>query len=142
MFKKQEYLYNKMEELRRLAVNEEASRRLTEQQGVEYTVLELTDRSVISDTQVHEIGHELLGYVDSHPDTNICLGFSGVEFFSSAGLGRAIAADNKLKYSSRRGLRMMGMRPELFEVLRLTKLDQLFDIDEQTRQAYLDYKSR
>ena len=57
----------------------------------------------------------------------ILLDFDGVEFLSSAALGKLITLDRKVKTHKGR-LKMCGFRSEVQNVLAVTKLDKVFDI--------------
>jgi anti-sigma B factor antagonist len=55
------------------------------------------------------------------------LNVSNVEFLSSAALGKLITLDRKVKAAKGR-LKMSNIRPEIFEVFQITKLNKVFDI--------------
>ena len=64
----------------------------------------------------------------------ILLDFAGVEFLSSAALGKLITFDRKVKTSKGR-LKMCGVAPGILEVFQVTKLNKVFDIRPDAAEA-------
>ena len=62
------------------------------------------------------------------------LNFTGVEFLSSAALGKLITLDRKVKAAKGR-MKMSNIRPEIFEVFQITKLNKVFDIRTDESEA-------
>ena len=62
------------------------------------------------------------------------LNFSNVEFLSSAALGKLITLDKKVKANAGR-LKLSNIRPEIYEVFAITKLNKLFDIKDDEADA-------
>jgi anti-sigma B factor antagonist len=65
---------------------------------------------------------------------DILLNFTNVEFLSSAALGKLITLDRKVKASKGR-MKMCNIRPEIFEVFQITKLNKVFDIRKDETEA-------
>ena len=65
---------------------------------------------------------------------NLLLNFSSVEFLSSAALGKLITLDKKVKANGGR-LKLSNIRPEIYEVFAITKLNKLFDIKDDEADA-------
>ncbi len=57
----------------------------------------------------------------------LLLNFSDVDFLSSAALGKLITLDKKMKAHGG-ALKLCNIRPEIFEVFSITRLNRLFDI--------------
>jgi anti-sigma B factor antagonist len=64
----------------------------------------------------------------------LLLNFSSVEFLSSAALGKLITLDKRVKAHGGL-LKLSNIRPEIFEVFAITKLNRLFDIKEDEADA-------
>ena len=62
------------------------------------------------------------------------LNFDGVEFLSSAALGKLITLDRKVK-SHKGRLRMSNIRREIYDVFLVTKLNKVFDIHDGEAEA-------
>ena len=118
-------------------VNEEQSR----QKGVGYTVLKLEDPRIYLEIQIEELGVELLNYVDEHAQTNVCIDFDRVNFCSTAFLGKLIIVDRKLQKNGRNHLGLQNLCPEVYQTFAITRLDNLFDIDNESRNSYKTYKT-
>ena len=81
-----------------------------------------------------EMGQELFGLVENDGRKNLVLNFESVEFLSSAALGKLITLDRKVKAAKGR-LKMCNIRPEIFEVFQITKLNKVFDIRKDEADA-------
>ena len=65
------------------------------------------------------------------------LDFSNIKQFSSAELGGLITWDKKSKAVGKRII-LVGLRPNLIELLVTTKLDKLFEIYDNPKDAFGD----
>ena len=82
------------------------------------------------------ISTQLFGLVDEDGRKKIILDFSNVEYLSSAALGKLITLDKKVKKAKGK-LKLCSIRPDIYEVFAITRLNQLFDIAE-TQEAALE----
>ena len=64
----------------------------------------------------------------------LVLNFSSVDFLSSAALGKLITLDKKMKAKSGK-LKLCNIRPEIYEVFAITRLNRLFDIKDEEADA-------
>ena len=80
------------------------------------------------------VGPTLLKDVTCVPLLSELLNFSNVEFLSSAALGKLITLDKKVKANGGR-LKLSNIRPEIYEVFAITKLNKLFDIKDEEADA-------
>ncbi len=64
----------------------------------------------------------------SMPGTRFVVDFSDVQDFSSAGLARLVSL-KKQAMIMRRGLVFRHLRPEVLDVFRITRFDQVFEIE-------------
>jgi anti-sigma B factor antagonist len=98
------------------------------------TVVHFRDRKIVEDLNIQELGQELLQLVETEKRQNLVVNFSSVDFLSSAALGKLITLHNRIK--ARGGtLRLCSIRPEIYEVFVITKLNRLFDIREDEADA-------
>jgi anti-sigma B factor antagonist len=79
------------------------------------------------------MGRELFGLVDQNR-IQILLNFMNVEFLSSAALGKLITLDKKIK-TAKGQLKLSNIRPEIYEVFAITRLNKLFDIHDDEADA-------
>ncbi len=98
------------------------------------TVIRFRDRKLIEDIRIQELGQELFGLVDGQQRDKLLLNFSQVEFLSSSALGKLITLDKKMKANGG-AMKLSNIRPEIFEVFNITRLDRLFDIRDDEADA-------
>jgi len=102
------------------------------------TVVRFRDRKIIEDINIQEIGQELTRLVEVDNHSKLLLNFASVEFLSSAALGKLITLDKKLKAHSGT-LKLSNIRPEIYEVFAITKLNRLFDIKNDETEALVAF---
>lgn len=106
--------------------------RVTDYNGV--TVVHFADRKILEELSISEIGEELNSLAEAGDSVRLLLCFENVEHLSSAALGMLITL--KRRVDERRGkLRLSDIRPQIFEVFKITQLNKLFDIHETTTKA-------
>jgi anti-sigma B factor antagonist len=98
------------------------------------TVVKFLDKKILDEANIQELGLELFSLIEHDNRKSILLNFSDVEFLSSAALGKLITLDRKVKASKGR-LKMSNIRPEIFEVFQITKLNKVFDIRNDEAEA-------
>jgi len=91
------------------------------------TIIKFVDKKILDEAGILELGSELFGLVEVENRKKILLSFTGVEFLSSAALGKLITLDRKVK-SHKGRMKMSDIRPEILDVFQITKLDKVFDI--------------
>jgi len=91
------------------------------------SVVRFVDRKIVDEAQVQELATDLFHLVEHDNRRALLLNFSGVEFVSSAALGKLITLDRKVKAAKGR-MKMSDVRPEIMEVFEITKLNRVFDI--------------
>ena len=98
------------------------------------TVVRLTDRKVVDEANIQELGKELFNLVEEDNRKNLLLNFSAVGFLSSSALGKLITLDKKVKAHGGK-LKLSNIRPEIYEVFAITKLNKLFEIKDDEAEA-------
>jgi anti-sigma B factor antagonist len=109
-------------------------RRLDLSEVGEVTVVRFRDHKIIEDLAIQELGQELFQLVEVDRRRRLLLNFSSVDFLSSAALGKLITLDRKVKAHGGT-LKLSNIRPEIYDVFNITKLDRLFDIKEDEADA-------
>ena len=99
----------------------------------EVSVVQFKDRKILDESNIQEMGRELFGLVDQNR-IRVLLNFMNVEFLSSAALGKLITLDKKIK-TAKGQLKLSNIRPEIYEVFAITRLNKLFDIHEDESDA-------
>lgn len=124
--------------LRRITIEDAVE----DSQGNGVRFITFNDRCIIDDNPIQEIGNELLScFIPNNPNYNptarFCIDFKGVDFVSSALIkGKFPNINQKQKALYQRALGIVNLRPEIYEVLAITRLDGLFEIKD-TREDYL-----
>lgn len=111
-------------------------RRLETTEVGDVTVVRFVDRKILDESNIQQLGNELFRLVEEEKKSKLLLNFSNVEFLSSGALGKLITLDKKVKAHDG-VLKLSNIRPEIYEVFAITKLNKLFDIkdDEATALA-------
>jgi len=90
-------------------------------------VVEFTSNKILDEANIHQIGQALTTLIDERPNPKILLDFSSVDHLSSAALGMLLNANKRVK--ERNGqLRLTNIKPQIYEVFVITKLNKLFRI--------------
>lgn len=97
-------------------------------------MVKVLDRKIIDAANIQELGDELFSLVEKESQKNLILNFAQVEFLSSAALNKLIILDKKVKASGGK-MRLCNLKPEIYEVFAITRLNQLFDIKNTEQEA-------
>jgi anti-sigma B factor antagonist len=100
----------------------------------EVALVRFLDRKIIDAANIQELGDELFALVEKEKKQNLILNFNSVEFLSSAALNKLIMLDKKVK-AAKGKMRLCNLRPEIYEVFVITRLNQLFDIKPNENDA-------
>ena len=96
------------------------------------TVVSFVDTKIVTEENIQEVGDQLYSLVEDDGFKQLLLNFGNVQYLSSAALGKLI--NLKRKAGAVKGkLKLCCIHPDLLEVFRITRLDQVFEIysDEQ-----------
>lgn len=115
-----------------------AHRRLEVSEVGDVTVVRFVDRKILDEASIQELGRELFQLVEEEKRSKLLLNFSKVDFLSSAALGKLITLDKKVKAHAGR-LKFSNIRPEIYEVFAITKLNKLFDIKNDEADALASF---
>ncbi len=102
------------------------------------TVVRFVDRKILDEANIQELGVELFALVEEDNRKSLVLNFSSVEFLSSAALGKLITLEKKVKAHGGK-LRLCTIRPEIYEVFAITKLNKLFTIKNDEQDALASF---
>ncbi|RIK76874.1 MAG: anti-sigma factor antagonist [Planctomycetota bacterium] len=110
------------------------NRRLNVSEVGDVTVVRFVDRRILDEANIQEMGQELFQLVEEQGKKQILLNFAGVEFLSSAALGKLITLDKRVKSHSGK-LILSNIRPEIYEVFKITRLNTTLDIKDDEADA-------
>lgn len=111
-----------------------AHRRLEVAEVGDVTVVRFVDRKILDDANIQEMGTELFQLIDEAKREKLLLNFSNVDFLSSGALGKLITLDKKVKAHAGK-LKLCNIRPEIYEVFQITRLNKLFEIHDEEAGA-------
>ncbi len=97
------------------------------------TVVSFVDTKIVSEENIQEVGDQLYSLVEDEGHSRLLLNFGNIQYLSSAALGKLIQL--KRKVGAVKGtLKLCCIHPDLLEVFKITRLDQVFPIykDEQS----------
>ncbi len=114
-------------------------RRLDVKEVGDVTIVRFRDHKIVEDINIQELGQEMFQLVEKDHRGKLLLNFSAVEFLSSAALGKLITLDKKVKAHGGI-LKLSNIRPEIYEVFAITKLNRLFDIKEEEADALATFR--
>lgn len=98
------------------------------------TVVRFNDHKITEEINIQELGQELVQLVEVEKRKKILLNFSAVDFLSSAALGKLITVEKKVRANAG-VLKLSNIRPDIYEVFKITKLNRLFDIKNDEADA-------
>ncbi|MCA9089793.1 MAG: STAS domain-containing protein [Planctomycetaceae bacterium] len=109
-------------------------RKLDIEQIGDVTVARFVDKKILDENNIQIIGNQLFGLIEEDGRKKIVLDFTNVEYLSSAALGKLITLDKKVKTAAGK-LRLCSIRPDIYEVFAITRLNKLFDIRDDQEAA-------
>jgi anti-sigma B factor antagonist len=98
------------------------------------TVVSFVDTKIVTEENIQEVGDQLYSLVEKEGHKQLLLNFGNVQYLSSAALGKLI--NLKKKVGAVKGkLKLCCIHPDLLEVFRITRLDQVFEIYDEEQEA-------
>lgn len=102
------------------------------------TVVSFVDTKIVTEENIAEVGDQLYALVEDDGLSKLLLNFGNVQYLSSAALGKLI--NLKKKVGAVKGkLKLCCIHPDLLEVFRITRLDQVFEIYPEEAVALAKY---
>lgn len=97
------------------------------------------DRRILDEVNIQQLGMELTSLIEKEKRQKVLLNFSNVEFMSSAALGKLVSLDKTVRKAGG-ALKLCNIRPEIYEVFKITNLNQVFQIHDSEEQAIKAFK--
>jgi anti-sigma B factor antagonist len=98
------------------------------------TIVELTDRKILDELSISQIGERLQGMVAKAPDPKFILDFANVGHMSSSALGMLITLHKRIR-EKKGQLCLSGIQPPIYEVFVITRLNEIFEIRPSKEEA-------
>jgi anti-sigma B factor antagonist len=114
----------------------EQSPRLKVSNEAGVTVIQLTDRKILDEVSISQIGEQMAALVAQPGGSKFVVDFSSVSHMSSSALGMLITLNKRVR--EREGeLRLCNIQPAIHEVFVITRLNEIFQIC-RTKQEAMD----
>ena len=101
-------------------------------------IVEFTNSKILDEANIKEIGDTLNVLIDENEQPRLLLDFSNVDHLSSAALGMLINVNNRVKQRNGQ-LRLAAIKPQIYEVFVITKLNKLFRIYPTRTEAAVSF---
>ena len=105
----------------------DATQRVNVTDHKDVKVVDFVENKILDEANIAEIGQQLTALVESKDRQKILPDFDNVDHLSSAALGMLINVNNRVKQRNGQ-LRLANIKPQIFEVFVITKLNKLFKI--------------
>ena len=105
----------------------------------EVAIVTIEQARLLDDANLRDLQKEVGDLVADTSAKNVVLDFRRVDFVSSAGLGMLIRVKKRCTERSME-LRLCGVAPTVEEAIRITGLDQLFQISPDSAQAIASFQ--
>ena len=106
--------------------------------NVEYVenavIISFTDEKILEERDIKVLQDSIMSVVEQAERVNMILDFCNVQFLSSAALGLLIRISKKI-YERDGQLRLCNIKPKIYEIFKITRLNQIFDIYEDRKGA-------
>lgn len=106
--------------------------------SVEYaenaTIVTPTDEKILEERDIRALQESIMSVIEQGGHINIILDFCNVQFLSSAVLGLLIRVSKKI-YEQGGQLRLCNINAKIYEIFKITRLNQIFDIYEDRKGA-------
>lgn len=105
-------------------------------------VVGFSDGKLLDENVIQQVGSELQTIAsEAKEEQKILLTFHGVDFMSSAMLGRLVQFLKTCKQQSA-ALKVCSISPEIYEVFKLTRLNKMFDVQKDENSAMASFNKK
>ncbi|MCD4823933.1 MAG: STAS domain-containing protein, partial [Phycisphaerae bacterium] len=98
------------------------------------TVVTLASQKILDEVSIARLGEDLGTLVGKSPNPKLVIDFVNVTNMSSSALGMLITLHKRVREASGR-LRLCNIQPNIMEVFRITRLEEIFDIYQSQHEA-------
>ena len=108
---------------------------LKSQEEGDVLVVFFTDAKILDEARIQQIGKELIEMAAKASQAKkMLLNFQGVQFMSSAMIGKLVLLNKKSK-ADKIDLKLCDISPNVLEVFKITRLNKVFDIQSDQEKA-------
>ncbi|BBM83106.1 STAS domain-containing protein [Candidatus Uabimicrobium amorphum] len=99
-----------------------------------FTIVSFFDTVILDETNITTFAEELVSVIKSRQKINLVIDFANIEFLSSAVLGKLVKIRKIVKKQGGK-LKLCGLRTNLMQIFKVTKLHKVFDIVADRKKA-------
>ena len=118
----------------------ESTPSLSVSQQKDVRVIEFTNNRILDEANITDIGNTLGALIDENENPRLLLDFATVDHLSSAALGMLINVNNRVRQKNGQ-LRLANIKPQIYEVFVITKLNKLFRILPTRTEALANFSA-
>jgi anti-sigma B factor antagonist len=104
---------------------EEQASRLKVLKAGDVTIVELTDRKILDEMSISQIGEALSNIIAESDGVRLVLDFTSVDHMSSSALSMLITLNKRARQSNGR-LVLCNISPPIYEAFTITRLNEVF----------------
>lgn len=108
--------------------------RISVQYVEDATIVTFVDEKILEEMDIQSLQVSVMSVVAEAERINLILDFCNVQFLSSAVLGLLMRISKKV-YEQEGQLRLCNISPRIYEIFKITRLNQIFDIHEDVDRA-------
>jgi anti-sigma B factor antagonist len=123
---------------RRIDAMAETTPPVAVQNQKDISIVQFTNNRILDEGNIADIGNTLKALIEERDNPKLLLDFSTVDHLSSAALGMLINANNSIKQRNGQ-LRLTNIKPQIYEVFVITKLNKLFRIYPSREEALTSF---
>ena len=114
---------------------------LNSQELDDVLVVSFTDAKILDEARIQQIGKELMDLAATAANKKMVLDFQGVQFMSSAMIGKLVLLNKKSK-ADQIQLRLCQISPNVLEVFKITRLNKVFTIESDLQSAVKSFDKK
>ncbi len=112
----------------------EVKPRISVQYTGDATIVTFVDEKILEEMDIQSLQTSIMSVVEEAERINLILDFCNVQFLSSAVLGLLMRISKKV-YERGGQLKLCNISPRIYEIFKITRLNQIFDIHEDVDRA-------
>jgi anti-sigma B factor antagonist len=97
-------------------------------------VVTVLGERLLEDADIRTVHGSITNILERTPRARLVIDFRNIRFLSSAVLGLLIRASKRV-YEKGGAMRLCGINPKVLEIFRITRLDKIFDIHPDVKDA-------